>query len=63
MSDTDLADTSYREEKKAVRDYEHRMREAKSAKLKHAFHHALGEEKQHARMFSEAVINRARSKL
>lgn len=61
MNDYSIAQKSLQEERKAVKDYQDRLKIAKTAKLKHALNHALGEEKEHAKMFSEAVVNKARS--
>lgn len=43
---------SIKEEKQAIRDYGIRGKRS-SGKLKQAFGHARGEEKQHAKMFKE----------
>ena len=63
MSDYRLARQSLKEERKAVHDYTNRRSQSKGKGLKHAFTHALGEEKTHARMFrrySDKSIDLAR---
>jgi hypothetical protein len=47
-----MAKKSLREEHKAVKDYTHRSKLSRDKKLKKVFHHAIPEEKEHARMFS-----------
>lgn len=55
MKDVKSAKKSLREEKKAVKDYCKRKKEAKDKDLIKAYGHAIPEEKEHARMFRKVV--------
>lgn len=55
MSDLEMAKKSKGEEQQAIDDYTRRLTIAKNPYLRQVFHHALGEEKEHHKLFSEAV--------
>lgn len=54
-SDQTIATKSLGEEETAVVDYTERLKKAKAPKLRQALSHALGEEKDHAKSFKEAL--------
>jgi len=54
-SDLAMATQSEKEEVQAIKDYSHRIQEAKDPQLKKAIGHALGEERTHAKLFANVI--------
>lgn len=54
-TDLKIARKSLGEERKAIRDYGNRLKQARNPKVRKAIKHALPEERTHAKLFQEAV--------
>jgi len=60
--DAEMAAQSLKEERQAIKDYGHRLKQTKNQPLHHALAHALKEERSHAHMF-KGVLNKQASSI